>query len=59
MAPYLLAVLWTELAVFSNELAVPERAGTVVRIGSTELAVENKLNGSKWISSDFARTGSK
>jgi len=28
-------------------MAVHEKAGTPVRIGSIELAVENKLNGSK------------
>ena len=40
-------------------MAVHEKAGTVFRIGSTELAVENKRNGSKWISSDFTWTSSK
>ena len=40
-------------------MAVHEKAGTLVRICSPELAVENKGIGSKWISSDFTRISSK
>ena len=40
-------------------MAAHEKAGTLVRIGSTELAVENKIIGSKWISSAFTRILSK